>query len=174
VSLAFLQELRGILEFASRLAGLPQAQEPVIELKFHDGRAIPDYRHNLQALPSEGSRDRPGGGAPLRRRGSRRAATHSRELYARGAHDPALPISFDTPPLDGLLGADQRQSQRLSWRRKPPSRSAGRGGVQYVGTITSFCSTCQRDVYITEDDTPVCPVCSTPLIATVEKEAETE
>jgi transposase-like protein len=53
VSLASIRELRGILEFASRLAGLPQAQEPIIELKFHDGRAIPDYRHNLRALPSE-------------------------------------------------------------------------------------------------------------------------
>jgi predicted amidophosphoribosyltransferase len=41
-----------------------------------------------------------------------------------------------------------------------------------VGTITSFCSTCQRDVYIPEEDTPMCPVCSAPLIATVEQEAE--
>jgi hypothetical protein len=52
VSLASIRELRGILEFASKLAGLPQAQEPVVHLSFHDGRPIP--RHGgLRALPSE-------------------------------------------------------------------------------------------------------------------------
>jgi hypothetical protein len=53
VSLASIRELRGILEFASRLAGLPAAQEPVINLTFHDGRDVPDYRGRLHALPSE-------------------------------------------------------------------------------------------------------------------------
>jgi hypothetical protein len=34
--------------------------------------------------------------------------------------------------------------------------------------VKAFCSTCQRDVYIDDEDTPVCPVCSSPLIETVE------
>lgn len=33
--------------------------------------------------------------------------------------------------------------------------------------LTSFCTTCQRTVYIEEQDTPVCPVCSSPLLETV-------
>lgn len=33
--------------------------------------------------------------------------------------------------------------------------------------LTSFCTTCQRTVYIDEKDTPVCPVCSSPLLKTV-------
>jgi hypothetical protein len=43
-----------------------------------------------------------------------------------------------------------------------------------MGTITSFCSTCQRDVFVTEEDTPICPVCSSPIIQRVEQEAEPE
>jgi transposase-like protein len=50
VSLASIRELRGILEFASKLAGLPEAQPPVIRLSFHDGRPV---RPPLRALPSE-------------------------------------------------------------------------------------------------------------------------
>jgi DNA-directed RNA polymerase subunit RPC12/RpoP len=33
--------------------------------------------------------------------------------------------------------------------------------------LTAYCSTCQRNVYIEEDDTPVCPVCSSPLLEAV-------
>jgi hypothetical protein len=33
--------------------------------------------------------------------------------------------------------------------------------------ITAFCTSCQRTVYIEEDDTQVCPVCSTPLLEVV-------
>jgi uncharacterized Zn finger protein (UPF0148 family) len=33
--------------------------------------------------------------------------------------------------------------------------------------LTAFCPTCQRTVYIEKDDTPVCPVCSSPLLETV-------
>ena len=33
--------------------------------------------------------------------------------------------------------------------------------------LDAFCTTCQRNVYIDEGDTPVCPVCSTPLLETV-------
>jgi DNA-directed RNA polymerase subunit RPC12/RpoP len=29
---------------------------------------------------------------------------------------------------------------------------------------TAFCSTCGRTVYLGEDDTPACPVCSSPLV----------
>lgn len=32
--------------------------------------------------------------------------------------------------------------------------------------LTSFCTTCQRTVYIEEEATPVCPVCSSPLLDT--------
>ncbi len=38
--------------------------------------------------------------------------------------------------------------------------------------ITSFCTSCQRTVYIKEDDTHVCPVCSTPLLEIVPKMEE--
>jgi hypothetical protein len=33
--------------------------------------------------------------------------------------------------------------------------------------ITAFCTVCQRTVYIDEEDTQVCPVCSTPLLEVV-------
>lgn len=34
--------------------------------------------------------------------------------------------------------------------------------------LTAFCTTCQRTVYIEEANTPVCPVCSSPLLETYE------
>jgi predicted amidophosphoribosyltransferase len=34
--------------------------------------------------------------------------------------------------------------------------------------MTAFCTTCQRTVYVEEGHTPICPVCSTPLVETVE------
>jgi hypothetical protein len=34
--------------------------------------------------------------------------------------------------------------------------------------LTAFCPSCRRTVYISEGDTPVCPVCSTPLLDTTE------
>ena len=34
--------------------------------------------------------------------------------------------------------------------------------------LTAFCTNCQRTVYVEKNDTPVCPVCSTPLLETVE------
>jgi Zn finger protein HypA/HybF involved in hydrogenase expression len=39
--------------------------------------------------------------------------------------------------------------------------------------LTLLCPSCGRRVYLEEGDTPVCPVCSSPLIETVEP-AETE
>jgi RNA polymerase subunit RPABC4/transcription elongation factor Spt4 len=38
--------------------------------------------------------------------------------------------------------------------------------------LTSFCPTCQRTVYIEDQDTPVCPVCSSPLLEAVEEDEE--
>ena len=35
-------------------------------------------------------------------------------------------------------------------------------------TIKAMCTTCQRTVYVNADDTPVCPVCSSPLLETLE------
>jgi predicted amidophosphoribosyltransferase len=32
--------------------------------------------------------------------------------------------------------------------------------------LTAFCTSCQRNVYVEEDDTPICPVCSSPLVQT--------
>jgi Zn finger protein HypA/HybF involved in hydrogenase expression len=40
--------------------------------------------------------------------------------------------------------------------------------------LAAYCPTCERMVDVGEDDTPVCPVCSTPLMETVEgDESET-
>ncbi len=39
--------------------------------------------------------------------------------------------------------------------------------------LTAYCTTCQRTVYIDEDKTPICPVCSSPLLET-DDEAEDE
>lgn len=36
--------------------------------------------------------------------------------------------------------------------------------------LQAYCSNCQRTVYIEDGDTPVCPVCSSPLLETVEGE----
>jgi hypothetical protein len=38
--------------------------------------------------------------------------------------------------------------------------------------MRSFCSTCERTVYFDEGDTPICPVCSSPLLETVEETPE--
>ena len=41
-----------------------------------------------------------------------------------------------------------------------------------MGLTTLFCSTCKRGVYVTKEDTPICPVCSGPLVSTVSTEEE--
>ena len=38
----------------------------------------------------------------------------------------------------------------------------------------AFCTTCQRMVYIEEGETAVCPVCSSPLVESVESEVANE
>lgn len=40
--------------------------------------------------------------------------------------------------------------------------------------LTAFCTTCQRTVYVDEQETPVCPVCSSPLLETSEEPSEDE
>ena len=40
--------------------------------------------------------------------------------------------------------------------------------------MTAFCTSCQRTVYVEEGKTPICPVCSTPLVETVESEGTDE
>ncbi|MDQ3954223.1 MAG: hypothetical protein M3285_01550 [Actinomycetota bacterium] len=40
--------------------------------------------------------------------------------------------------------------------------------------ITAFCTTCQRTVYVEEDDTPVCPVCSSSLLEAADPEESEE
>lgn len=39
--------------------------------------------------------------------------------------------------------------------------------------LKAFCTTCQRTVYIEDQDTPVCPVCSSPLLEVIESEEKT-
>jgi hypothetical protein len=52
---------------------------------------------------------------------------------------------------------------------RPEKWMAGRRkATVWPMALTTFCTTCQRTVYIAEDDTNVCPVCSSPLLATVE------
>jgi hypothetical protein len=41
-------------------------------------------------------------------------------------------------------------------------------------SFSAFCTTCQRTVYVEDGDTPVCPVCSSPLLETVEMEEKDE
>ncbi len=36
--------------------------------------------------------------------------------------------------------------------------------------LTAFCTTCQRTVYIEEQMTPICPVCSSPLLETTDND----
>ena len=38
--------------------------------------------------------------------------------------------------------------------------------------MAAYCPNCDRVVYLGEDDTSVCPVCSTPLIATEDGETK--
>lgn len=39
--------------------------------------------------------------------------------------------------------------------------------------IKFFCQACRRTVYLSKDDTPVCPVCSRPLLQPVETDKKT-
>jgi exosome complex RNA-binding protein Csl4 len=41
-----------------------------------------------------------------------------------------------------------------------------------VGLITLYCSRCERGVYVTKEDTPICPVCSGPLVSAISTEEE--
>lgn len=41
-----------------------------------------------------------------------------------------------------------------------------------MATIELFSSTCQRTVHVVKEDTPVCPICSAPLIREVSAEEE--
>jgi hypothetical protein len=41
-------------------------------------------------------------------------------------------------------------------------------GYRLVMALSAFCTVCQRTVYIEDGETPVCPVCSSPLLETVE------
>ena len=40
--------------------------------------------------------------------------------------------------------------------------------------LKAFCTSCQRDVYVEDGDTPVCPVCSSPLLETTEPQGKLE
>ena len=49
-----------------------------------------------------------------------------------------------------------------------------KAGYRGPMALTAFCTTCQRTVYIEKGETPVCPVCSSPLLETVEADDEDE
>jgi RNA polymerase subunit RPABC4/transcription elongation factor Spt4 len=40
--------------------------------------------------------------------------------------------------------------------------------------LTAFCTTCQRTVYVEDGNTPICPVCSSVLLETVESPDNTD
>ncbi len=40
--------------------------------------------------------------------------------------------------------------------------------------ISAFCTTCQRTVYVEDGETPVCPVCSSPLLETIDAGVDEE
>jgi hypothetical protein len=46
-------------------------------------------------------------------------------------------------------------------------RFTSKSGYSVGMALSAFCTTCQRTVYVDSDDTPMCPVCSTPLLETV-------
>jgi uncharacterized protein YbaR (Trm112 family) len=47
-------------------------------------------------------------------------------------------------------------------------------GYLFVMALTAYCPNCRRTVYVDEKDTPVCPVCSTPLLEVVAEEDQRE
>ena len=55
-----------------------------------------------------------------------------------------------------------------------PVEARGRAGYRGDMALTAFCGTCRRAVYIEERDTPMCPVCSSPLLETVPAAEEPE
>ncbi len=47
-----------------------------------------------------------------------------------------------------------------------------KAGYLFLMTLKAFCSTCQRTLYVDADDTPVCPVCSSPLLETIQEKQD--
>jgi hypothetical protein len=43
-------------------------------------------------------------------------------------------------------------------------RKNGKQATVSCMALTAFCATCRRTVYIEEEDTAICPVCSSPLV----------
>lgn len=60
--------------------------------------------------------------------------------------------------------------------KSPPGSCNNVAESGYLSTMafSAFCPTCKRTVYLEDGDTVVCPVCSTPLIETVETGGERE
>ena len=61
----------------------------------------------------------------------------------------------EVPPLETLAGNSE-------------------AGYREPVAVTAFCTSCQRTVYIEDGETPVCPVCSSPLLETVERGEDEE
>ena len=49
-----------------------------------------------------------------------------------------------------------------------PSSGKDKEGYRLAMALSAFCTVCQRTVYIEDGETPVCPVCSSPLLETIE------
>ena len=49
-----------------------------------------------------------------------------------------------------------------------------KAGYRLGMTLSAFCTTCQRTVYVEKDQTFVCPVCSSPLLETAAGKDEDE
>jgi hypothetical protein len=50
--------------------------------------------------------------------------------------------------------------------------SSQRAGYLLPMVVSAYCDTCNRNVFVQDDDTPVCPVCSSHLVQTVDEDDE--
>lgn len=48
--------------------------------------------------------------------------------------------------------------------------ATGKAGYLLHMALSAFCATCGRTVYLEEGDTPICPVCSSPLVQTIDED----
>ncbi len=68
-----------------------------------------------------------------------------------------------------MAGSDDDRVVGRAQRRIPePIARSTKAGYLSLMTIKAMCTTCNRTVYVDAGDTPVCPVCSSPLLETVE------
>jgi Zn finger protein HypA/HybF involved in hydrogenase expression len=49
---------------------------------------------------------------------------------------------------------------------------SAKAGYREEVALSAYCPTCQRTVFLEEQDTQVCPVCSSPLLRAIEEAEE--